>query len=694
MLKDFRAWHTVLIAFFCCFGLLASSAKAGDYYWVGGADNNFSTAGNWSNGNAPGSDGDAVIRTESPTTPVAVTLDGDGTVVRELEANDYWRTADKAGVDLVLPDGTGFTTTGKFVLGSGSLHLSPGATLNTSYAQLGSFSVPLGSTTAIVDGATWNVPGLWLEVACYGDSQLTIENAGQVLTSNRTRVGATWDTSPANGTVVVRGAGSLLESGTLAIGYGNADDAAAWGSGTVRILEGGVVRTTRDENTHLDIGQHGVGTLLVDGLGSALEVAHNINLGGYNGGAARGQGQLTVQNGARLIAPTDTYYRGQLQMTRGTGSTFNVTTGADVTLRDMRNLYGTTIDEGASVNVSNTTAFALFDNPLDRGSVIAGTGTSLTTKYLQADAESTDSATLSIRNGAAVEATGGMYVGYYGIGNTGRVDVDAASLTVNSSIYIGKDAQKQGRLNLTNGAEVQATGALAIQADSRLDVSGGSRLHSDSVATMYDGSTLSVSSGGIATFGRYDDAKNWNIADSVYVGKNSQLRGSGLVDADVFIGDDAFLDPGSSRNSYGRWGYGGLTIDGDLELMTGSTLFLGVGNDGFDVLDVFGDVTLAGTVNIEFADDFAWQDNLFFSLLHVDGILDSSDAVLDLRGEQFQTDGLMWHNSGSCLTLLREQDLDYFLASNSPVPEPTSLVLWSGLGVMGLIGVRRRKRAA
>ena len=30
----------------------------------------------------------------------------------------------------------------------------------------------------------------------------------------------------------------------------------------------------------------------------------------------------------------------------------------------------------------------------------------------------------------------------------------------------------------------------------------------------------------------------------------------------------------------------------------------------------------------------------------------------------------------------------------SPVPEPTTLVLWSGLGVMGLIAARRRKRTA
>jgi hypothetical protein len=31
---------------------------------------------------------------------------------------------------------------------------------------------------------------------------------------------------------------------------------------------------------------------------------------------------------------------------------------------------------------------------------------------------------------------------------------------------------------------------------------------------------------------------------------------------------------------------------------------------------------------------------------------------------------------------------------NAPVPEPTSLVLWSGLGVMGLIAARRRRRRA
>ncbi len=33
-------------------------------------------------------------------------------------------------------------------------------------------------------------------------------------------------------------------------------------------------------------------------------------------------------------------------------------------------------------------------------------------------------------------------------------------------------------------------------------------------------------------------------------------------------------------------------------------------------------------------------------------------------------------------------------ASNPDVPEPTSIILWSGLGVMGLVTARRRRRAA
>ncbi len=38
--------------------------------------------------------------------------------------------------------------------------------------------------------------------------------------------------------------------------------------------------------------------------------------------------------------------------------------------------------------------------------------------------------------------------------------------------------------------------------------------------------------------------------------------------------------------------------------------------------------------------------------------------------------------------------LDNFQADVAPVPEPTSLVLWAGLGVMGLIAARRRRRIA
>jgi len=39
-------------------------------------------------------------------------------------------------------------------------------------------------------------------------------------------------------------------------------------------------------------------------------------------------------------------------------------------------------------------------------------------------------------------------------------------------------------------------------------------------------------------------------------------------------------------------------------------------------------------------------------------------------------------------------DVGFRVASSSPVPEPSTLVLWSGLGAMGLIAAwRRRKRA-
>jgi len=49
-------------------------------------------------------------------------------------------------------------------------------------------------------------------------------------------------------------------------------------------------------------------------------------------------------------------------------------------------------------------------------------------------------------------------------------------------------------------------------------------------------------------------------------------------------------------------------------------------------------------------------------------------------------DGTSWQHA--------QFSLDYIKVEATAVPEPTSLALWAGLGIMGLFAARRRKRTA
>ena len=83
----------------------------------------------------------------------------------------------------------------------------------------------------------------------------------------------------------------------------------AGSNGRLEILEGGLLRVLDTEDTfgpffHLARDKRSVGTLLIDGEGSSLEVIQNGPAGNYGPSAAlgrRGRGTTTIRNGGRLL---------------------------------------------------------------------------------------------------------------------------------------------------------------------------------------------------------------------------------------------------------------------------------------------------------------------------------------------------------------------------------------------------------
>ena len=197
-------------------------------------------------------------------------------------------------------------------IGNGTLDITAGGAVSNAAGYIGNST---GSTgTVLIDGAgsQWTSSG-GLFVGNQGEGSLTVQNGGSVI-SNGSQIGAgssTPGTTPV-GTAVVTGAGSSwdLSGGALRVGQ------FAGATGSLTIADGGVVSNTSDAA----IGNAGIGSVVVTGSGSLLQVNNNINVGYLSAGAV---GALTVSNGGMVSAGTYINVGGQPGLV-GTVGTLNI----------------------------------------------------------------------------------------------------------------------------------------------------------------------------------------------------------------------------------------------------------------------------------------------------------------------------------------------------------------------------------
>ena len=176
------------------------------------------------------------------------------------------------------------------------------------------------------------------------------------------------------------------------------------------------------------------------------------------------------------------------------------------------------------------------------------------------------------------------------------------------------------------------------------------------------------------------------------------LTNSGFISGNgTFVGtvtDNGTLSPGNSTDvqSGGVFSTAVLTFTGlnkaggSTEVQLGGLLDGGdnKANTTFDWLEVSGDVSLAGTLNVSLLGDFALSDRDYFNVIRVDGTL---SGQFDGLGEG----GLVGTYGGEELfvTYGGGDGNDVVLYVNS-IPEPNStafLILLAGLGIT----VRRRR---
>jgi T5SS/PEP-CTERM-associated repeat protein len=188
------------------------------------------------------------------------------------------------GAVAVTGAGSAWETTGDIAVGNvgtGTLNIENGAAVsNDGVSYLGLYAGSTGTATVTGPGSVWENTGK-LYVGYLGVGTLLIENGATVSTGGGSRVGLS---AGSTGTATVTGTGSVwniaehLDIGTV-------------GTGTLNILNGGVVNNQLDGSIGLFSGSYG--TVNVDA--STWSIPSDDLVVGYHG-----TGELNISNGGQI----------------------------------------------------------------------------------------------------------------------------------------------------------------------------------------------------------------------------------------------------------------------------------------------------------------------------------------------------------------------------------------------------------
>ena len=649
---------------------------------------------------------------DRPTGSGTVNLDGLGTT---------WTVDDRlimGGVDDVDDNG-----------GQGELNITGGAEM-ASYG--GKVAMETGSqATVTVSGAgsRWTTDigpfadqDSWLSVGIRGTGTLNIL-VGGVVTSHVTYVGSDLRDAelPAVGIINVEGVGSEMLNSNMRLGG----------------LARGQLHVTNDGTVWIDggiLGVHERGSITVESGSSLISSTTFMQNHDYAGSGedpiitVRGVGSTWVNDG-----PLDMGHFEGISPTTTTGADLIIEAGGSVTSGRVR--VGATPYASGRVTVDGTDSeFNVTDELVVGGDIPA-----------ILPSTSAGIGRLSISNGGRVSFTSpsvlsnGVAIGLRDLA-TGTTIVDGSGSRLESEVPILIGALGgTGTLEITNGAVVIDTGAsIGSTAGTFVDSQGSVLVD----AATWDNGSGSVEVGGVGGIGTLELANGGIVTASlVRVWHGSQLLGDGQINGNLTNGGT--VTPGTS--------IGTLSVDGNfnsdpngiiqIELAGGG----GIAGVDFDWLDITGSAALAGTLLVELidlggayspvADDsfeiltagalsgtfsggvslptltglLTWNVNYdtvgdrvllevstpFTADFDGDGDVDSLDlaqwegsygvdslADADGDGDSDGADFLAWQRQFT-------GDLSPPLSASTTVPEPSTVLLISGLAAVGVFCRRR-----
>jgi T5SS/PEP-CTERM-associated repeat protein len=484
------------------------------------------------------------------------------------------------GVTNVGDAGTGNLT----VANGGSVSL--GFTLNLGNQSTGNGTVLVtdAGSTFIAENSSVNYIGK------YGTGNLTVANGGNFTGSGFYLAGS----SASTGTVLVTDADSQMNVIGLIVGYG--------GYGNLAVVNGGSLTTHNLEAGFADYTS--TSTVLVTDANSTLNISNSFTAGYFsnasltvaNGGSVTGEANYTLGsanagNGTVLVTDTGSSLSAN-EMIVGSSGTGNLTVANG----------GTVVASG--LNVGNDTIFVGFATGSTGNITVTDTGSNLTVNNGALIVGLGGNASLSVANGATVNANGADVNGQSAVLGYNTSSIATASVDGNGSIWnvtggrLVVGSSGSGNLSITNGGGVQVTAADS----SGVSLALGDMLNSmgnmlvDGLGSFYYGQhTLTIGNGGTG---------NATVANggSVNITNGSLVLGSESGSSGTFnLNDGGTLSVGgtngiaSGEGDY-SFNFNGGTLVADSDLTSSVNFSLGDGttstiNTNGNTITFAGDLT-------------------------------------------------------------------------------------------------------
>ncbi|MDD2685528.1 MAG: filamentous hemagglutinin N-terminal domain-containing protein, partial [Gallionella sp.] len=482
-------------------------------------------------------------------------------------------------------DGDGF-----HLLGGASLQSVSGSILVDGSSGVGNgadYGVWMsGAGTQIASGGNITVNGTSLALLGTGNTGLSIDAAAVIAgsgTSNINLYGST--SSSGDGFQLLGGAQVLAGTGTITLtgnsSNGDGSDYGVWIDGAGTLISGsGTISVTGNSGAMSGTSNRGLDIGASAGISALGNAAINlIAVGGQDGDGMVIQSGATIRSVNGAISLTGTSgngpgsdrginLKGASTLVSSTSGNINIS-GSSIATAGSGN-HGVMMSTGAGVTTGGNLTL------VGATSTAGSLGISIAGKPALSDTLSANVLTLITSNGASIAADSTV--------SSSTLNTGASSVIINGALTTSHISMGGGSLAL-NGS----MGALSTLTMNGGTLSSVSSLVADSVNlsnTVSITSPLTVST-----------ALNLsNVSASINsLTNNGALSGSGTLTLAGGLLNNGSINPGGASAT------GTLTINGDVQLSATSSLNIDIGGTGvgqFDLLNVNGNITLAGALNV------------------------------------------------------------------------------------------------